>query len=506
MEQPDKVRYWLLLSAVFLLLVWPIWEVRYPSIVDYPDHLARVHILRHWNDEPVFQERYKIVPKPFPNLAIDLLGAYVFRWLDIYTAGKVILTLLVLLFCAGCHLLGRVIHGRPTWLAPLAALILYNSLFLYGFVNYEFGIAFFLLSLAAWLWYREQRSAGRFVLATLLATATYFSHLIGLGALGVSVAFLSVWDLAERKTRWKALALDLAILAPAVAIYASLGSNRGDTHTMEWPTLALKAKHAAAWLISYSDKLTVAYGLAVVVAVLIVLLTGRVRAKPSLLGLVILFWGMVIVFPAELFSGSDADARLAIPAVVLTLLVVTIDVGIKTDARLLRARTAFTIALVALGGRIVEIGYQWRAGDALTRQQLTLFEPVPKGRRILPMVCLAEDAVESKRERHILHAIEYTTIEKSLFFPQFISVVGQQPVTVTSVPYYPNVCGEKPESISWARVANQYDYIYTYRLGAELTQYIQAHYASPGRGSGARLSVDAAGNGRIYAVGEQASR
>src|SRR5579883_3480692 len=94
----SQTAYWLLFFGVLALMLWPMLSIRYPGMADYPVHLARVFILRTWAVNPVFQQRYQIVRAPFPNLAIDLLAGYVFRFANIYAAGKLALSTLVILF------------------------------------------------------------------------------------------------------------------------------------------------------------------------------------------------------------------------------------------------------------------------------------------------------------------------------------------------------------------------------------------------------------------------
>ncbi|HME09549.1 MAG TPA: hypothetical protein VKG25_20995, partial [Bryobacteraceae bacterium] len=264
------------MAGVLVLLLWPIWEFQYSSQVDYPGHLARVTILRDWGHETLLQQRYDVNLKPYPNLATDLLAGYAFSWLDVLTASKVTETLLLILFWAGCHFLGCVTgRGGPVWLAAVAPFLVYNSQFLYGFVNYNFGMALFLMALPTWLWYRRKRSLLRFAAVTLLTTATYIAHLMGVAVLAVSMIFLT--SLEWRKTRrWhNVFAIDLLSLLPAAALYASLGRYRGDTQTIVWGSLALKARHMVVWLTSYNSRLTVLYALVWMTALVILFWKGR---------------------------------------------------------------------------------------------------------------------------------------------------------------------------------------------------------------------------------------
>ena len=59
-----------------------------------------------------------------------------------------------------------------------------------------------------------------------------------------------------------------------MALYASLGRNRGGAGAIEWGPLALKATHMMVWLTTYNSALTAIYLAAWVIALAIVLRKG----------------------------------------------------------------------------------------------------------------------------------------------------------------------------------------------------------------------------------------
>jgi CheY-like chemotaxis protein len=60
--------------AAAVLLVLPLWIVKYPPLLDYPNHLARVFILTHINDPNYqFSQYYTVTFGPYPYLTMDVL-------------------------------------------------------------------------------------------------------------------------------------------------------------------------------------------------------------------------------------------------------------------------------------------------------------------------------------------------------------------------------------------------------------------------------------------------
>jgi hypothetical protein len=119
--------YYTALAVAHAVLLVPIWGVRHPGLMDYPNHLTRCYILAHYAQDAIWQQRYSISYVPAPNLAIDLVTVLLQHWLSLEVGGKIFLSIVACCFVLGCSELGRTIAGRPNPLAILAALTLYNS-------------------------------------------------------------------------------------------------------------------------------------------------------------------------------------------------------------------------------------------------------------------------------------------------------------------------------------------------------------------------------------------
>src|ERR1035441_5642758 len=109
--------YYAALLVVLLMVLAPIWIVKYPGMVDYPNHLVRCYILAHYHDNPLWQQRYLLDLSPLPNLAIDLIVTPLLRILPLIVAGKVFLSLAAALYVLGCSEVGRTVIGKLNWLA-----------------------------------------------------------------------------------------------------------------------------------------------------------------------------------------------------------------------------------------------------------------------------------------------------------------------------------------------------------------------------------------------------
>lgn len=110
-----NARLWAFLIAGALLA--PIRTVRYPSVVDYPNHLASAFVLAHLND-PAYHFRgfYAADWRPSPYLAMDVILMSLQRFMPIEMAGRVLLSLCVLAVPAAAFFLcgGRILDRRAS--------------------------------------------------------------------------------------------------------------------------------------------------------------------------------------------------------------------------------------------------------------------------------------------------------------------------------------------------------------------------------------------------------
>src|SRR5438874_9041200 len=96
---PDwrRIRRAGLIVSIGILLLAPVWLVRYPPLVDYPNHLARYFILAHLKDPSLHLAQFYGSRWGFyPYVAVDLLAVALQWLLPIDIVGRVILSIYLL--------------------------------------------------------------------------------------------------------------------------------------------------------------------------------------------------------------------------------------------------------------------------------------------------------------------------------------------------------------------------------------------------------------------------
>jgi hypothetical protein len=469
--------YGILGALLAILLVAPIWAVEYPPLVDYPNHLARGYILYHYDDVPSFREYYEIDYLSTPSLSMDLFMVALQPSCDVRTVGKLFLTLTLWLWLLGWHLLGRAIHGRPTWLALGAALIAYYSMFIYGFTNFAFGLGVFLIALAAWYHGRAHWGWWRHLLVALLALACFFSHLASFIFLAGSVLAVTAWECVRaRKIALTALIDIVPILVPLVFVRS--GGESGVS--WNWPG---KLVGALSLFRGYDRTLDIGFIVAVgVFVVLLFLWSQQTRAVGSVLFVGLGCVAMFVVGPTVLFGGAPADARF-LPAAA-ALLSVSLDFTFPRPKAL--ALLCIFLALVVF--RIGMIGYYWHAIDAELSEQISLFAEFPEEAKVYSIVKVAESPDDKKRELPSFHAICYAVVDRRIYTPTLLAFRGHNPLRykipvrvtshvgdavagfVTSIPRYRIKSHADPDpflsadEVDWNAICANHDYLYCLRV------------------------------------------
>jgi hypothetical protein len=173
-------------SFFALLLVLPIWLVKYPPLIDYPNHLARAFVLHHLNDPNYqFSRFYAADWGPSPYFLCDFLIQIFQRFMGIYAAGRLLLTICVLALPFSIAFFLRRANPGNEYLALWGFAIAWNPNMLMGFMSFELSIALCFIVVGVWLGYMRTAQEKYFVFTLLLATLLFLTHLGGFAMAGV---------------------------------------------------------------------------------------------------------------------------------------------------------------------------------------------------------------------------------------------------------------------------------------------------------------------------------
>ena len=309
---PAQSRTVIVLALILLAaaLVPPLSVADLP-LVDYPDHLARMHVLADLDRDPVLARYYTIVWSLLPNLAMDLAVPPLMTLVDVYTAGRIFVVVTLIATVGGVFAVNKALTGRHNPFQLLVFPLLYNYAFLQGLTNYLAGIAVALWGIAWWIRLREGSPWRRALVSALFAVTVFFCHMSAAGLYGLALLSIEI----ARLIRDRRLAVGDAaafggpflLWLPPMAI-SPTGGLLGDTVSDMGDKL-----EGLQWLFTgYNDSWDAIFAGSVGLAVVIAILGRAVRA--SLEGWVLLALGsaVFIAMPNVLFGSWGADVRLPV--------------------------------------------------------------------------------------------------------------------------------------------------------------------------------------------------
>lgn len=470
MPRQSTVSYMLTYGVLLAVALVPLWLVTMPPLEDYPNHLARMHILIHAPHDEVLGQFYQVHWALIPNLAMDLLVPPLAHLIPLALAGKVFISLTLVLLSSGTLALHYVLY-RKLSIWPLSVfLLLYNGIFLYGILNFLFGLGVALWGLAAWIYLPARRAWPRALLFYAMSCVLFVSHLSALGVFAICVLGYEV-QLAQRDKvrpgRTVAWASALALGPALPVLFFLLGS--ADTAAGQplfgYDDLRFIVSRKLGALLSlfgnYAQVLDAAtLGMAVWSTCYAGMakrlsLDGRISGSISVLVL------MFLVMPFQVFGSNFADSRILVAVAFLFVASFNLRLGFRYER-------AFAIGVLAIFGiRMAVITTQWQKSDKAIAQYVQAIDQLPEGSRLL---ALAAGAPGQTSEPQLAHVASLAVIRKSVFLPSMYAMPRGQPITFTAgyrslarrAPRLDQWYGAGPH---WDEVLGEYDYVLLIREG-----------------------------------------
>lgn len=471
------IRQYFSIYAVFLAVaIAPVWLTAQPPLVDYPNHLARMHLLINVSHSELLQRFYQVRWAVLPNLAMDLVIPSLATVMPLGAAGKVFITLTLFLLSIGPIALHYVWHGRRSAWPFVAFLFLHNRIFLYGFLNYLFGLGLALCTLAAWIHLRGRPWVQKWWVFSILATMVFFSHLVAFGVYALCVfGYEFTHYLEQRKQDLPENAFVnlvssmaqfvipglLLLLSPTIHGDSSLGYGS----VLLNPVIGLIVKLIALFFPVYNYSLFLdglIFLLCVELAVLGISKRKLVFTKEAywVLGML---GGAFLLLPFKAFSAAYADARLSIALIFLFIACTDLRMEIAT------AKSGKMLASFFVGVFIARVGIlqsHWWEFEKSFDQYMQALNKVPEGSKLFTAMA---DPDGSNSMSPVYHLPCMAIIKKSAFVPSLFAFPTAQPIALT--PPYQALAKKTPgpdflykmappwNTPLWHMLLRKYDYL-----------------------------------------------
>jgi hypothetical protein len=424
-ETSNSVSYRIGMLVVVAVALLPILTVHNIPLMDWPNHLARGYILSHYESVPQFSSTYQIEYEPIPNIGMDVLMVFLqAAGLSVTSSGRAILVVAVVMFAVGCHLTGLAISGRRRWLAVLAPLIVYNGSFLYGFINYVLGVAFFLVTFSCALFWEQRWTAWRYTSIFLLTTTCYFVHLTSFGFVAVSFCIVGALRYIKSRALLRSIALPVACI-PGFALYLLYMSRSGRVGTIHFNTLSGKASVAFGVLArTFGNPIKDFFVLGILLCLIVGVLAmaRRVHVYWETMSIAVCLFLLFVISPNDMMTVANTDERFLLPAVILLAFSISIELPPHIE------QIATIIAMLVCISRIAIIWHSWQDTSRQIEGVTALLSAVPAGATLYPAI-FESDTPESKAKRLMVrHIASYATFQRDAIVANTFANAGQQPI------------------------------------------------------------------------------
>jgi hypothetical protein len=408
--------------VVFLAIVSvPLFSTVLPPLVDYPNHLARLHLIAEGGNW-----FYAVRWAPLPDLAADLIVPVLARAMPLAMAGKLFLVLTFALIAGGTVWLNRVATGCWRLWPLLTFLLLYDRILLWGFINYLFGLGVAICGVALWL-ALEQRGWPRLATSMPVALACFFSHIAAFGVYGLAIVGVELPQTLRllRARRYGETARRIAgaaaqFVIPAVILFGFQPASTGAPISYEfW--------RKADLLFSVFDNYSRPFDITCFVLFL-GLIGGlawrrRLMIEPRLGTALAIALAAYILLPSQMLSGSGVDRRLPIAMFVLLIAATAPIVPLPR-----RTALAIRVAVVAvLVTRMTVIEAVWLRADRVYAADIAVIDSLPEGAK-LAIAFPSRDIHAGDIPQ--FHVPTLAVARREAFVPTLFAYATQQPIAL----------------------------------------------------------------------------
>ena len=431
---------WGAFALLMTLASMPLVSTILPPLVDYPNHLARMHLLSEGGNA-----FYAVRWAPLPNLAQDLIVPSLAGLMPLDAASKLFLIMTFGLIASATIWLNRIVTGVWSAWPLLTFLVLYNRTFLWGFLNYLFGIGVALGSIALWLALERERTWFRVLTSSLAAMACYFSHIAAFGFYALVILGVEAppgwteWRTRQRSAFGRRIVVVGAQFVIPTALYLGY-----------WPNAKGGAiGYGGFWrkadlLFSVFDNYNRVFDIPCFALFLGLLgwlaWTRRLRPIPRLGWAAIIVFIAYLLLPSQIYGGYGADHRL--PVAFFLLLIAA------CAPRFPNRRTAAAIGSVAailFVVRLAVIEYVWREADSIYSTDLAGIDALPRNAKLA--VAIPAGAIHVGPVPTV-HLAAWAVPRREAFVPTLFAIPGQQPIALN--PPYATLADAAPPSRFWA--------------------------------------------------------
>lgn len=408
----------ILFTAVGLsAALWPAPAV----LVDYPNHLARAHILAHLGDTPALTEYYAVDAQPIiPYLGLDAVLVPLTRLFGTEIAGALGLTLVLVALTGATLLLDRVLNGRVRWTSAAVLLLLFNALLAWGNITYLLGLAGVMGLLAGWIAAERWSPLRRLAVFAVATTLLFLIHVLAAGVWAMLVAAYELGRLIRHRAAWNGLLPGALQFVPAAVLWVAAPHSMYlfEVSETQWGSLAEHLLALASpfsfdvWLGRFGSATALAdwaTTLAVLGGLAVGAVSGRLIIDRRLWAPLLL--GLAFTLTVPVFVNGLWPSHLRLPTLMACLL------AAGSTVRWPAPRLAAVVLIGLLALRLTTLLPQMTACGETIGELHAAFARMPEGARLLPVLDARRNDALCRPWQSFSHIATLAVIDRNAFVP-----------------------------------------------------------------------------------------
>jgi hypothetical protein len=428
-------------------LALPAALVKWPPLLDYPNHYARMWLLAGGADTFPLSRMYQVAwEKASTNIGIDVIAAALGHVFPFGLIAHALVIAAIVLPPLGAACLNRELFGGWHWWQVAFAIVAWNTTLAAGFLNFQIGIGLALLGCSfepalartRWAGVAARACIGGVALFIHVMAFAFYVALVAAVTLGPELAPLRRAHSAARGLRRAAIAC-LPILVPLLLFLVLApklpGSQASSRPAVLWQDPRKVGQALATAFATYRLGVDAVFACAFALPVAVAATTRRIETHAGLLLLACALAILSSFVPREVGDTGWIDKRVP-PMAVLTF-AASVRPSNPSSIRWQRAVLALTF-LVAMA-RTAWVARIWLARQADFASVERALDQVPPGSAVLPLEhdLSARDRKTAPLGRFFSHDVPTYThvsllaiVERSSFVPTLFTAAGKQPVRV----------------------------------------------------------------------------
>lgn len=427
---------WILFIAISLVIL-PFIGVENIAFIDYPNHLARYHIIENYTQSESLQLFYHLKSGFYPYWGMEGFMKIFVPFIGVDLAGRWFVICSLLTPVIGTLLIARAVHKKISFFTLAACIFIFSEVASWGFVNFLFTLGVAMCAFALWIQTERTNQKIRIISFSLIALIICAMHMISAGFLGLFIGFWELFPifLARKVTKKdiiKYTRIAIIFIPALILIIMQSSAEFGGQDTFYGP-IQYRIQSTQSPLNFMADLhrgelISMITGVGVLMFFIIARKNSGKATTPSnpnlfeldtrLLYMAAIFFCLSLIVPFAISGVAYVNLRFPLIATLLLCASVKRLPGKKS--------AIFTLIFAAL--LLTKIGWVnnklSRADDEIKELRAAAII-IKKGSRVIPVsrnLTPDEDATISMVPLYYTHTISWLVIERDVLFPYLFSM------------------------------------------------------------------------------------